>query len=277
MLSFSEMIYVFAIATVCFLSCVFKTALMIRGTYSEVVSMYIFLTFTLFLCSFLMFMTLRKKCREYENNRKKEVFLAAKKLKNISEMILLTVLIFLFTSLYDLFNANYIGKIFLDISALFKSYPFYEALLGIASLIFGFKVILYFYEINKLYSAMEFENLKKVPKSVYDVMKQYPTFEEYEKGITSGGTLPAKKAYPSANQDQERFLKENEVPIDSIEKRLVGLDGRRMKNGRPVYSKFDYATAPSADNSLVACPFCGSLNTKGSGECSFCGADMNGR
>lgn len=277
MFTFGEMLYVTAVATVCFLSCVFKTAFLWKGGYSDLVAQYIIVTFALYTCAFLMFFFLRYKCREYENKRKREIFLAAKKLKNISEMIFVTVLLFFIFCLYDIFNPGMLVVIVSDITALFKSYSFYEVLLGLSTLVFGFWVIWSFYETNKLFSIMEFYNMKKEPKSVYNVIKQYPTFEEYERGITTGNTAPSPaRVHRSASAEQERFLRENEVPIEDIEKRLAGLDNRQIRNGRPVYrSTFDYGSTPPGDNSLTACPFCGSLNTEGSEECSFCGAQIN--
>lgn len=276
MFTFGEMIYVCGVATVCFLSCVFKTAFHWKGGYEGVVAQYILVTFALYTCAFLMFFFLRYKCREYENKRKREVFLAAKKLKNISEMMFVTVLLFFIFCLYDIFNPRMLVVIASDITALFKSYSFYEVLLGLSTLVFGFWVIWSFYETNKLFSIMEFHNLKKEPNSVYNVIKQYPTFEEYERGITTGNTAPPPaKVRRSASAEQERFLRENEVPIEDIESRLTGLDNRQLRNGRPVYrSTFDYGSTPPGDNSLTACPFCGSLNKEGSEECSFCGAHI---
>lgn len=277
MFTFGEMIYVFAVATVCFLSCVFKTAFLWKGGYGGVVAEYIIATFMLYICAFLMFFFLRIKCKEYESERKREVFLAAKKLKNISEMFFVTVLLFFIFCLYDILNANMLVAIFFDFTVLFKSYSFYEVLLGLGVLVFGFWVIWSFYETNKLFSIMEFHNMKSKPKSVYNVIKQYPTFEEYEKGTTTGSTAHSSvNVRRSASAEQERFLRENEVPIEDIEKRLAGLDNRQIRNGRLVYrSTFDYGSTPPGDNSLAACPFCGSLNTEGSKECSFCGAEIN--
>ena len=277
MLTFKEMIYVFAILTICFLSCVFKTAYLWKGGFEGLVRMYIFATFALFIGAFLMFFFLRNKCKEYETDRKREVFLAAKKLKNISEMIFVTVLIFFIAALFDTFNGSFVGGVYFDFTLLFTSYPLYEALLGLGVLIFGFWVIWSFYETNKLYSIMEIKNLKETPKSVYNVIRQYPTFEEYERGITTGNTAPMPvRVNKPKNDEQERFLRENEVPIEDIEKRLAGLDNRQIRNGRLVYrSTFDYGSTPSGDNSLNVCPLCGSLNTVGSVECSFCGAQLN--
>lgn len=273
MLTFKEMIYVFAILTICFLSCVFKTKFLIDGMFGNVVGMYILMTFALFACAVLLFVFIRKKCVSYETNPQREAFLTLKKIKNASELIYVAVAIFFAASLFDIFNAGYIGKVYKDITVLFTSYPLWEVLIGCGVLIFGFKSYMRYYKTNKVFSALECENYKKVPESVYQVMNRYPTSEEYEKG-TVRTTVP-KAAHRASNDEQERFLKENEVPIEDIEQRLAGLNVTGIRNGKPIYSKTDLASTDPGDNSLSVCPFCGSLNTSGSGECSFCGGRLD--
>ncbi|MCM1055378.1 MAG: hypothetical protein NC394_07640 [Bacteroides sp.] len=270
-----EMIYTFAILTVCFLSCIFKVGFFLSGEYFGVVELYILTTFTLFFCAVLLYIFIGSKCREYIKNPQKETFLTIKRLKNASELVYTAVIIFFVTSIFDIFNAKYVGDVFKDTAVLFTSYPLYEVLFGAGVIVFGFKTYMRFYDANKIFSALEAEVLKKRPESVYELTKQYPTFEEYERGIMSGSAArePAVRAGKSQNTEQDRFLKEHEVPIDDIEKRLTGLESR-IRNGKTVYSKFDYGSTPSGDNSLNACPFCGSLNTAESSECSFCGAKL---
>lgn len=156
---------------------------------------------------------------------------------------------------------------------LFTSYPLWEVLFGIGVLIFGFNSYVKYYNTNKIYSALETENFKSVPKSVYEVTKLYPTLEEYENGAVSRSA--PRSVSRSENDEQERFLKEHEVPIEDVERRLAGLDVSRIRNGKPVYSKIDLASTAPGDNSLSACPYCGSLNTAGSKECNFCGGRLD--
>lgn len=273
MLTFSEMIYVFAILTVCFLSCVFKTKCLMDGMFAGVVSMYTLLTFMLFIGAVLLFIFIRKKCVAYEKEPQREAFITIKKLKNASELVYVSVAIFFVASLFDIFNAKYVGNVFKDITVLFTSYPLWEVLFGIGVLIYGFKSYVVYYNTNKIYSALETENFKTVPKSVYEVTKQYPTMEEYETGVISR-PAPRQVKCPE-NDEQERFLRDNEVPIEDIERRLAGLDVTGIRNGKPIYSKIDLSSTDPGDNSLFSCPFCGSLNTAGSKECNFCGGKLD--
>jgi len=270
MLSFKEMIYVFAILTVCFLSCVFKTAYLLKGLYSDLVGMYIFTNFALYIGAVLMFVFLRKKCGAYEREPQRETFLAVKKLKNASELVYAAVIIFFIASFFDIFNAKFLGKVYKDFTVLFKSYPLWEVLLGSGVIIFGLKSYMRFYSTNKIFSALECKNYKDIPKSVYTVIKQYPTLEEYEKG----SNIVRKPFRKSENDEQDRFLKEHEVPIEDINLRLAGLDIIGIKNGKPVYSKTNTANTGSRGRNMIACPLCGSLNPLESGECSFCGGKL---
>lgn len=79
MLSFGEMIYVFAVLTLCFVSCVFKTKFLMDGSFGNVAEMYIVLTFLLFTGTVLLFIFIRKKCAEYKKEPQREVFFNDKK------------------------------------------------------------------------------------------------------------------------------------------------------------------------------------------------------
>ena len=94
MLSFGEMAYVIAVGTVCFLSCIFKTAYILKGGFAGLVYIYYTTTVLLFGGAALMFAFMRQKCISYEKDPDRNVFLAIKKLKNISEIIYFTVVLF---------------------------------------------------------------------------------------------------------------------------------------------------------------------------------------
>lgn len=272
MLTFGEMIYVCALMALCFIVTAIRTVYNARFPNSEDFY-YILLIFLLFLGSMLLFIFIRRKCVEYERDPQKEAFLTLKKVKNASELVYIADLIFIIPTFFDVFNPSYTKKISENFIRLFTGSPFWELLLGLTVIVFGFKTYLRFYKTNKVYSELECENYKSVPKSVYQEMKQYPTFEEYEKGIACGGARKVGNR-KSENDEQERFLREHEVPIEDIEQRLAGLEVSRIVNGNRVYSKSDFAGTDPGDNSLSACPLCGSLNKSGSDECSFCGTNL---
>lgn len=273
MLTFGEMVYVCALMGLCFFVCAVKVVFIGSGAFPEFNITYILLTFALFLGAILLYLFIRQKCEEYERAPKREAFLTVKKLKNASELVYIAVIIFIVPTLFDIFNQKYMTSVSEDFTYLFTSYPLWEVLLGLGVLVFGFSSYMRYYKTNKVFSALECDHYKEVPKSVYQTIKQYPTLEEYESGST---VCPAHIPAPRyENEEQERFLKENEVPIDDIDKRLAGLDVTGIRNGKPIYSKIDLASTAPGDNSLFACPFCGSLNTAEADECVFCGGKLD--
>ncbi len=273
MLSFGEMAYVTAIGTLCFLSCVFKTAYILNGGFGGLVSVYNLATVLLFSGAALMFAFLLKKCGLYEKNPDRDMFFAIKKLKNVSETIFITAFLFFVSTFFDIFNADYIGKIFRDPLVLLKTFPFWESLMGIAALAFGLKVYFRYYETYKVFSSLECENYRRIPKR--EVFNQYPTCEEYEKYCAEAHDAVPEiiSGTETVNNDQERFIMENSVEEELVERTLTGI-GAGGQPSRNISAGFDFSTDPPPDNELKACPFCGSLNTLKSGECSFCGASF---
>ncbi len=274
MLSFGEMAYVIAVGTICFLSCIFKTAYILQGGFAGLVYIYYTATILLFGCAALIFAFIRQKCLSYEKSPDRDVFLTVKKLKNISEIIYLTVILFFISTLFDIFNANYIGKIYRNPMHLFTSFPFWESIMGLFVIVFGLKAYFRYFETNKLFSALEFENFRKPPKAGTDGW--YPTIEEYEKHEAYRRGSASKTIYDTetdGGEEQERFIRENSVEDEFVERTLTGTgsDGKLKRN---VSAGFDFTTAPIPDNELKVCPFCGSLNTSDCGECSFCGGKL---
>lgn len=274
MLSFGEMAYVIAVGTICFLSCIFKTAYILQGGFAGLVYIYYTATILLFGCAALIFAFIRQKCLSYEKSPDRDVFLTVKKLKNISEIIYLTVILFFISTLFDIFNANYIGKIYRNPMHLFTSFPFWEIIMGLFVIVFGLKAYFRYFETNKLFSALEFENFRKPPKAGTDGW--YPTIEEYEKheAYRSGSehnTIFDKET--TGGEEQERFIRENSVEEELVERTLTGA-GSDGKPKRSISAGFDFTTAPIPDNELKVCPLCGSLNTSDDIECSFCGGNL---
>ena len=105
--------------------------------------------------------------------------ISIKKMKNVSEIIYLTVFLFFVSTLFDIFNPHYIGSIFRSPARLLTSFPFWESLMGLFTLAFGLKVYFRYFEANKLFSALECENFRKGPKR--ETSDKYLSWEEYEK------------------------------------------------------------------------------------------------
>ncbi len=274
MLSFREMAYVIAVGTICFLSCIFKTAYILQGGFAGLVYIYYTATILLFGCAALIFAFIRQKCLSYEKSPDRDVFLTVKKLKNISEIIYLTVILFFISTLFDIFNANYIGKIYRNPMHLFTSFPFWESIMGLFVIVFGLKAYFRYFETNKLFSALEFENFRKPPKAGTDGW--YPTIEEYEKHEAYRSGSEHNTIFDTettGGEEQERFIRENSVEEELVERTLTGA-GSDGKPKRSISAGFDFTTAHIPDNELKVCPFCGSLNTSDDIECSFCGGNL---
>ena len=274
MLSFREMAYVIAVGTICFLSCIFKTAYILQGGFAGLVYIYYTSTILLFGCAALIFAFIRQKCLSYEKSPDRDVFLTVKKLKNISEIIYLTVILFFISTLFDIFNANYIGKIYRNPMHLFTSFPFWESIMGLFVIVFGLKAYFRYFETNKLFSALEFENFRKPPKAGTDGW--YPTIEEYEKHEAYRSGSEHNTIFDTettGGEEQERFIRENSVEEELVERTLTGADSDG-KPKRSISAGFDFTTAPIPDNELKVCPLCGSLNTSDDIECSFCGGNL---
>lgn len=274
MLSMKEYIYVTAIMTVCFLSCVFKTAEMIRGVYEGVVIGYVLTTFLLYICTFLLFALLKLKCRTFEKDSDINTFLVAKKLKRISEIVYITVALFFASSLFDVLNLRFWFRIWLDPSSIFSSYQLWEVILGITILVYGFRCYMLYGKEKKTYSILRFEQMNQRPQSVFNVIKQYPTAEEYE--TMGDAALKVSEPQPKEkNTEQERFIAENSVSDEEINRKLRGASEPKNRSSDRVPLDIDFSGAKTAaPRKSKECPLCGCMNTAGSKECSFCGSEL---
>lgn len=274
MLSMKEYIYVTAIMTVCFLSCVFKTAGMIYGAYEGVIIGYVLTTFLLYICTFLLFALLKMKCRTFEKDSDINTFLVAKKIKRISEIVYITVALFFAGSLFDVLNLNFWFKIWLNPSSIFSSYQLWEVILGITVLVYGLRCYMLYGQEKKTYSVLSFEQMSKRPQSVFNVIKQYPTAEEYEE--MGDAALRAPEPQPKEkNTEQERFIAENSVSEEEISRQLRGTPEPKNRDSDRVPLDVGFSGAKTAaPRKSKECPLCGCMNTAGSKECSFCGSEL---
>lgn len=275
MLSLKECAYVTAIVTVCFLAYVFKAALFLNGTYGEIVAAYILITFLLYIGTFLFFAFLKMKCGAFEKKPEINVFLTIKKLKNFSEMAYVTVAIFFVMNLFDILNLNFLFDISQNPMSVFTDYRVWETVLAVAVLIYGFHCYTVYAKENKTYSVISFEEMTKKPQSVFSVIKQYPTAEEYE---TTGSAAP-KSAEPKPkgkNTAQDRFIEENSVSNEEVNRQLRGAaEVKRRDFDKVPLDIMGFSNAPkNAPRKSKECPVCGTMNTSGSKECSFCGNEL---
>ncbi len=270
MLSFREMIYVVAVGTICFLSCIFKTAYKLRGAYGGLVNIYYAATVLLFAGTILIFALIRKKCEEYDKAPDRDMFLSIKKMKNVSEIIYLTVFLFFVSTLFDIFNPHYIGSIFRSPARLLTSFPFWESLMGLFTLAFGLKVYFRYFEANKLFSALECENFRKGPKR--ETSDKYLSWEEYEKNAEKAPLGAPKTIYETPYMEQEKFISENSVEEEFVKRTLTGI-GAQGETKQNLSSAS--VSAPSAtEEGARICQFCGTPNAPDSEECSFCGGEL---
>lgn len=273
MFSLKEIAFLTAAATSCFLAGLFKAASALGNSdiYDGVILGYIIATFLLYVSTFLLFTCIQARCGDFKKNPDVDSFLTIKKLKNFSEVAYITVIIFFVGNIYDVIDLQI--EIQLNHIAILTAYQFWEIILGIVVLIYGLHCYGLYDKENKTYSIVAFEEMSKKPQSVFKVIKQYTTAEEYE---ATGSPLPKppKPEQKISDDAQDRFLEEYSVSEEEINRQLRGTAAVERRDPERIPLDILPAAQKVTPGKTKECPLCGSMNTAGSKECCFCGNEL---
>lgn len=73
---------------------------------------------------------------------------------------------------------------------------------------------------------------------------------------------------------QDRFLEEHSVSDEEVNRRLRGISEVERRDPERIPLDIPPAAQRVTPGKTKECPLCGSMNTAGSKECSFCGNEL---